>query len=429
MSPDQKMRLSLNLRGIGFHAGAWRHPQSTPERVYDIGYYTDIARIAERGKFDAVFLADSPNARTGSQPAISWPLDPFAVLSGIATATERIGLIGTLSTSYSDPYDLARRVGALDLLSGGRAGVNLVTSAGDAIARNFGFAQHYEHADRYRRAEELCDVILALWAAAPHGVSIKGERFSVEGALNLPPSPQGRPVIVQAGASEDGRNFAGRAAEMVFAASSDIATGQALYRDLKQRTVQAGRRPQDIAIMPGVMPFIGSTEAEARRFYNELEELIDDNGASLGRLGAELGLDLSIYDPEGPIPVEDFPAPADHKGGVTRLLRLKTWAVESGLNLRRFAQLVYRSLGVIHWEPVGTPEQIADELELWFRAGTADGFNLLVPQQTVQLSLFVDEVVPILQRRGLFRHDYETETFAGHLGLSRAKEEPLRRTG
>lgn len=421
MPQHRQLHLGLNLRGIGFHGAAWRHPDSTPERIYDIDYYVEIARIAERGKFDAIFLADVLGAFAGDarshQNVVAWPLDPFSILSGVAAATSHIGLIGTLSTTYNDPYDLARRVGALDLLSGGRAAVNLVTSAGDSVARNFGYDRHAEHADRYNRAHELATLINALWDSTPGPLEYHGERFEVTGSLGLEPSPQGRPVIVQAGASEQGLSFAGAFAEAVFAASSDIPTGVKLYDELKRRTVAAGRPRTDINVLPGVVPYLGSTEAEARRVYDELEELLVDEGA-VAKLGQELGIDLTSYDPDGPVPVASFPAVEGYNGSVSRLVRLRTWAVETQLSLRRFAQLVYRNLGVIHWTPVGTPEQIADELETWFRAGAADGFNILVPQHLGQLEIFVDHVVPILQARGLFREEYTSTTLRGHLGLT-----------
>ncbi|MEU0479089.1 LLM class flavin-dependent oxidoreductase [Streptosporangium sp. NPDC006013] len=421
MSDQRHMRINLNLRGVGFHTAAWRHPDSTPHRVHDLDYYVELVQAAERGLFDSVFLADMmtfPQSGSG-QNELAWPLDPFTMLAGVAPHTEHIGLIGTLSTTYNDPYAVARKVAALDQLSGGRAGVNLVTSTGDAVARQFGWDRHTEHELRYERAGEFITVLNALWDAAGEPVEHHGNHFDVAGALDIAGSPQGRPVIVQAGASESGRALAGRFAEAVFAGSSDIPAGALLYDDLKARVVAGGRPSTDLAVLPGVVPYVGSTEAEARRVYGELEELILDDGGNIARLGQELGLDLSAADPEGPVPVDDFPAVEGYQGGVTRLVRLRAWALEEGVSLRRFANTVYRSLGVIHWTPVGTPEQIADELEAWFRGGAADGFNVLVPQHTRQLDAFVDQVIPVLQRRGLFRTEYATTTLRDHLGITR----------
>jgi N-acetyl-S-(2-succino)cysteine monooxygenase len=420
MGNDRKMHINLNLRGVGFHTAAWRHPDSTPGRIYDLDYYVQLIRTAERGLFDAVFLADvmSFHEAGDGQNELGWPLDPLVMLSGVAPYTERVGLIATMSTTYNDPYAVARRIAALDQLSGGRAGVNLVTSRGDQIARNFGRDKHTEHALRYQRAEEFIAVLNALWDAPGEHIEHHGAHFDVSGALDIARSPQGRPVIVQAGASEEGRTLAGKFAEAVYAGSSDIPTGIALREDLKSRAVASGRLASDIAVLPGVVPFVGSTEAEARQFYNELEDLVIDDGGNIGRLGKELGIDLSAADPDGPVPVDQFPSVEGYNEGVTRLVRLRTWATESGFSLRRFANTVYRSLGVIHWTPVGAPEQIADELEAWFRAGTGDGFNVLIPQHPRGLEAFVDHVIPVLQKRGLFRTDYETQTLRDHFGIS-----------
>jgi N-acetyl-S-(2-succino)cysteine monooxygenase len=405
------MHLNLNLREVGFHRAGWRHPSSTPDRVLDADYFADIAQTAERGLFDAVFLADSPVVFGNREPLVQ-SLEPVAQLSALAARTSHIGLIGTVTTTYHEPYEVAERFAALDRLSGGRAGINVVTSAGDRIAQNFGHATHPEPELRYERATEFVDTLYALWA----GERFENGRFRVAATPPWVPSPQGRPVIVQAGASPAGRHMAATHAEAVYTGSSTIPNGIEFLRDVKARAVALGRSRDSIKILPGIVPYVGGTEAEAKALEAELEELARLEEDPIARLGVELGADLSRFDPDAPLPFDELP---ERKAGTSRTIRLRTWTEQENLSLRQLAEVLVRSLGVIHWTVAGTGEQIADELEAWYRAGAADGFNVLVPLHPRGVRDFVDQVVPVLQRRGLFRTEYAGTTLRDHFGLAR----------
>lgn len=394
------MHLNLNLRGIGFHRAAWRHSTAQPTEVSTLPYYTRLVQAAERGKLDAVFLADSPRIYSDREP-LAMSNEPLTLLAALAAQTSHIGLIGTVSTTYNDPYDVALRFASLDHLSGGRAGMNFVTSSGDDIARNFGFDSHPDFERRYERASEFVDEVLKLWS----------------GGLPIPVSPQGFPVLVQAGASDRGRDMAALRAEAVYTGSSTIPNGREFYDDVIRRAQQFGRSRNGIKILPGVVPYIGSTEAEGEALEAELEELAVKNVDIIGRLEDELGVSFSTYDPDGPFPLEAFPDYTQFKGGQSRLNRLRTWVVQEDLSVRELAAKVEKGLGVVHWTIAGTAEQVADELEEWFRAGVADGFNILVPLHPKGTEDFVDQVVPILQQRGLFRTEYEGTTLRDHFGL------------
>lgn len=397
---SRRMHLNLNLRGTGFHRAAWRHPTAQPTEVSTLPYYTRLVQAAERGKLDAVFLADSPRIYSDREP-LAMSNEPVTLLAALAAQTSHIGLIGTVSTTYNDPYDVALRFASLDHLSGGRAGMNFVTSSGDDIARNFGFDSHPDFERRYERASEFVDEVLRLWS----------------GGLPIPVSPQGFPVLVQAGASDRGRDMAALRAEAVYTGSSTIANGREFYDDVVRRAQQFGRSRNGIKILPGVVPYIGSTEAEGKALEAELEELAVKNVDIIGRLESELGVNFSAYDPDGPFPLEAFPDYTQFKGGQSRLNRLRTWVVQENLSIRELAAKVEKGLGVVHWTIAGTAERVADELEEWFRAGVADGFNILVPLHPKGTEDFVDQVVPILQHRGLFRTEYEGTTLRDHFGL------------
>jgi alkanesulfonate monooxygenase SsuD/methylene tetrahydromethanopterin reductase-like flavin-dependent oxidoreductase (luciferase family) len=405
------MHLNLNLRGVGFHRAGWRHPSAEPERILDVDFFTDLVQTAERGKLDAVFFADTP-AVFGNREPLAMPLEPLTLLAALAARTARIGLIGTVSTTYHEPYEVAERFASLDLLSGGRAGVNVVTSAGDHVARNFGHDAHPEPERRYERASEFVDALYALWAGEP--LELAGPRFAARGAPPWTPSPQGRPVIVQAGASPSGRHMAATHAEAVYTGSSTIPNGLEFRHDVRARAAALGRSPDGVKILPGIVPYVGATETEAKALEAELEELAIRHEDPIARLARELDADLSRFDPDVPLPFDELP---ERRAGTSRTIRLRTWTEQENLSLRQLAVTLERSLGVIHWVVAGTAEQIADELEAWYRAGAADGFNVLVPLHPRGTRDFVEQVVPELQRRGLFRTEYEGSTLRQHFGL------------
>jgi FMN-dependent oxidoreductase (nitrilotriacetate monooxygenase family) len=425
------LHLNAFLMGVGHHEAAWRHPRTDASRVTDVRHFTELARIAERGLLDSVFFADGlyvgPNARHNIQAVF----EPITLLSAIATATEHIGLIATASTSYHEPFNLARVFASLDHISGGRAGWNIVTSASDAEARNFNRSGAASHAERYDRAAEFVDVALKLWDSWEPGALVldpasgvfadtdkvrpiahTGVHFSVQGPLNTPRIPQGRPLLVQAGSSPDGRAFAARYAEAVFTAQQTLAEAQEFYTALKGATVAAGRDPDQIKILPGIVPIIGSTEAEATRLAGEFEDLIVTDYA-LAQLSQFLTVDLSGHPLDGPLPV----LPGEHtiEAHQSRFKLIVDLARREKLTIRQI--LVRLGGGRGHRVVAGTPQHLADELELWFRSGAADGFNVMPPYLPGGLTDFVDHVVPELQRRGLFRTEYTARTLRGHYGL------------
>ncbi|PRH78124.1 LLM class flavin-dependent oxidoreductase, partial [Streptomyces solincola] len=388
---------------------------------------------AERGKLDSVFLADglalwgqvAHNALGG--------FEPLTLLSAIAVATERIGLIATVSTTFNEPFHTARKFASLDHISGGRAGWNIVTSGTVQEARNFGFDEHLEHALRYERAREFVEVATGLWdsweddavvldrAAGIYAdprkvrpIGHQGVHFGVQGPLNVPRSPQGHPLLVQAGSSEDGREFAARYAEAVFTAQQTLADGQAFYKDLKSRLARHGRREDDVRVLPGIAPVIGSTEAEARALEQELTDLqVPEYG--LAQLSGMLGVDLTGLPLDGPLP--DLPEERDINGNKSRFTLVAELARREGLTLRQLIARLGGGRG--HRVVVGTPEQIADRIQEWFTQGAADGFNIMPPYLPGGLEHFVDQVVPILQERGLFRTEYTGRTLRDHYGLPR----------
>jgi FMN-dependent oxidoreductase (nitrilotriacetate monooxygenase family) len=425
------LHLNAFLMGVGHHEAAWRHPRTDAAHVTDVRHFIQVAQIAERGLLDSVFFADGlyvgPNARHNIQAVF----EPITLLSAIATATEHIGLIATASTSYHEPFNLARVFASLDHISGGRAGWNIVTSASDAEARNFNRVGAASHADRYDRAAEFVDVALKLWdswepdalvldAASGvfadtdkvHPIAHVGEYFRVQGPLNTPRIPQGRPLLVQAGSSPDGRAFAARFAEAVFTAQQTLAEGQEFYSALKDATLAAGRDPDQIKILPGIVPIIGSTEAEAARLAGEFEELIVTDYA-VAQLSQFLTVDLSGHPLDGPLP--ELPGEHTIEAHQSRFKLIVDLARRDALTIRQI--LLRLGGGRGHRVVAGTPVQIADQLELWFRSGAADGFNVMPPFLPGGLADFVDHVVPELQRRGLFRTEYTARTLRGHYGL------------
>jgi FMN-dependent oxidoreductase (nitrilotriacetate monooxygenase family) len=427
--------LIFNLfnNGTGHHEAAWRLPGSYPLANLDVEYFERLAQLAESVMFDSVFLADHVSLDAPARRP-SGRIDPLTLLTAVARATTRIGLIATASTSYNDPFNLARRFASLDLISGGRAAWNIVTTPGDASARNFGLESQPSHLERYQRADEFVSVAQKLWdsweddavVADPaagvwadeskiHAIDHRGRFFSVRGPLNLPRSPQGHPVLVQAGSSEDGKDFAARHAEAVFTAQHTLADGQAFYADLKRRVKLAGRDPDGVKILPGIVPVIGSTEAEALELDASLDRLIlAESGRD--RLARQLALDPAQLPLDEPLP--DLPTENHHiEGDKSRYTLIVELARREKLTVR---QLVGRlGSGRGHRTFPGTPEQVADTIEEWAREGAADGFNIMPATLPSGFELFVEHVVPILRSRGLLRTEYEGTTLREHYGLPR----------
>ncbi|XKH52555.1 LLM class flavin-dependent oxidoreductase [Citricoccus nitrophenolicus] len=423
---SRQMSIGMNILGLGGHAAARQYGEVPATATTDVEYFTDIAKISERGTLDAVFLADGP-AFQGDPAQPTGKLDPIVLLTAVAAATERIGVIATASTSYNHPYNLARRISSLDHVSGGRAAWNAVTTAGDAAARNFGQDGAAFHSDRYRRADEFVEVVTRLWGSwepdaveradgtrdLVHPVEHRGEFFSVEGAGTLPLTPQGRPVIVQAGSSEGGRNLGAKHADAIFTTQTTLEDGVAFSRDMKRRAAGFGRDPESLKIMPGLSTVIGSTEEEAHRKADELDSHLSLD-QELGLIAGRLGIDARELDLDRPLPWEKFLEPSDS-------VRTSHGFLEAQLNLARKENLTPRQLTRRirsgHRLAVGTPEQIAATLTEWFLAGVGDGFNIMPDTFPSGAEIFVDHVVPELRRRGVFRHEYEATTLRGHLGL------------
>lgn len=434
MSRRPLLHLNAFLMGVGHHEAAWRLPESDPFAHMNVEHYKHLAQVAERGKLDSLFLADSPVLwnSVGRRPAGA--LEPTVLLAALAGATRHIGLIATASTTYNEPYNLARRFGSLDHLSGGRAGWNIVTTAGTDAARNFNLDELPSHADRYARAAEFVEVSLKLWdswdddaALGDKDVGLWGDDrkvhpprhvgryFKVEGALNLPRCPQGRPLLVQAGSSDDGKEFAARYAEAVFTAQQTLEDGQAFYLDLKARARALGRDPDTIKILPGIVPVIGATETEALAKEAELDRLIRPEFAKQ-QLAQTLRVRAEDLDLDSELP-RDLPSEDAIEGAKSRYTLVVTLARRERLTVRQLIGRLGGGRG--HRTFAGTPGQVADAIQHWSDQGAADGFNIMPPVLPSSLEAFVEHVVPILQRRGLFRTDYEGTTLRDHYGLTR----------
>ena len=444
-SPRQ-IKLGAFLMQTGHHIAAWRHPDAQADAPVNFRHYAELARRAEAAKFDAIFLADSVGVRNTdlaslSRTARSDHFEPLTLLSALAAVTERIGLIATVSTTYNEPYHVARKFASLDHISGGRSGWNLVTSSGQGEAQNFNLDEHVEHARRYARAAEFHDVVLGLWdsweddaflrdkhsgqyfdPAKLHPLRHRGEHFSVRGPLNVSRSPQGRPVVVQAGASPAGRDLAARTAEVIFVAHQTFDEAQAFYRDIKGRAVEYGRDPDDIKIMPGIFPVICRTQAVAEEKFARLQDLIHPV------VGVQLlsnmigGFDLSGYPVDGPLP--DIP---ETNGGKSRQQLLIDLARRDNLTIRQLYLRIAGARG--HQQVVGTPQSVADQLQQWFEEDGADGFNIMSPWLPGGLDDFIELALPELRRRGLFRSEYEGATLRQHLGLARPPHRALASAG
>ncbi|MFF4437015.1 LLM class flavin-dependent oxidoreductase [Streptomyces sp. NPDC001621] len=437
----RQLHLNAFLMNTGHHEASWRLPESDPYAHTDLAHYVHLARIAERGAFDSLFLADGPQLWNNLAQRPAGALEPLTLLTALAAATEHIGLIATASTSYNSPYNLARRFASLDIISGGRAGWNIVTTAGAEAARNFGLDAEPAHAERYARAAEFLDVSLKLWdsweddaivadkAAGVWGDDGKihpprhrGTYFSVAGALNVPRSPQGYPLLVQAGSSEDGKAFAARYAEAVFTAQQTLADAQTFYADLKSRTAQAGRDPEHIKVLPGIVPVLGSTEAEARAAERLLEDhIVYDHGVD--RLESLLQLEPGSLELDAPLPA-DLPPESAVEGAKSRYTLVVELARRERLTVRQLIGRLGGGRG--HRTFAGTPEQVADEIETWFTQGAADGFNIMPAVLPSGLDAFVEHVVPLLRARGLLRTGYgPRRTLRERYGLPRPANQYL----
>ncbi|GAB3732651.1 LLM class flavin-dependent oxidoreductase [Nocardiopsis nanhaiensis] len=428
---DRQMHINLFIFGCGHHKAAWRHSDSPAERVGDITYFEELARTAERGRLDAVFFADG-HAAGNVAGGPWWFLEPLTALSAMSRATSRIGLVSTVSSTFYTPFHAARLLASLDHISGGRIGWNVVTSMFDTEARNHGYEQMPAHQERYERAEEFVQAVLGLWDSwsdkAIHydrggvfadpdlvrPINHQGQHFQVDGPLNVPRPVQGNPVLFQAGSSEQGRTLASRRAEAIYSVAYDLPSAQAYYSDVKARIRRAGRDPRSVGIMPGLVTYVGSTEQEARAKQRELDELLPTE-ESLQQLGLFTEQDCGDWELDAPVPdlppLEEFTGPKGRYETILRIISSEQPTVR---------QLLGRlAAGGGHCTMVGTPEQIADRMTEWYENGGADGFNLMPPSLPGGIEDFVDHVVPVLQKRGLFRRDYESDTLRGHLGLDR----------
>ena len=434
MSTSRQLRLGAFMRPVSIHTGAWRYPGAFPDANFNFSHIKRFAQTLERGKFDAFFMADHLavlnmpiEALKRSHTVTSF--EPFTLLSALAGATERIGLVATASTTFDAPYHVARRFASLDHISGGRAGWNIVTTSNPDAALNFGLDDHMEHDERYRRAREFYDVVTGLWDSFAddafvrdvesgiyfdpgkmHVLNHKGKYYSVRGPLNIARPVQGWPVIVQAGASEAGRQLAAETAEAVFTAQNNLADGRRFYADVKGRMEKLGRPRDHMKILPGALVVGGDTVEEAREKRAKVDSLVNYANA-IGSLSIALGHDASKFDPDAPLP--DIPETNASKSGRERTIAL---AQREGLTVRQLAQRLGGYAGLAF---VGTPATIADEMEEWLVKDGSDGFNIMFPYLPQGLDDFVDKVVPELQRRGLFRREYEGKTLRENLGLPR----------
>lgn len=426
----RQLHLNLFIHGCGHHAAAWRHPNSPVERLGDAGYFERLAQSAERAKLDAVFFADGQY--TGSvEDGPKWFLEPITLLSALARATEKIGLITTVSSTFQTPFNAARMLSSLDHISGGRIAWNVVTSMYDMEARNHGYESMPDHGWRYQRAAEFIEAAQKLWdswsdralvldragkyaeSAEVNPINHHGEHFLVDGPLTIPRSPQGYPVLFQAGSSEQGRDTAAKYAEAIYAVAYDLPAAQAYYRDVKQR-VRATGRGVDVPIMPGLVTYVASTHEEALRKQRELDELLPSE-ASLRQLSLFINQDCLDWELDAPIPVlpplEEFAGPKGRYGTILRIIEAEQPTLR---------QLLGRlAAGGGHCTMVGTPEAIADKMEHWFCNEGADGFNLMPPALPDSFDDFAEQVIPILQKRGIFRREYTGNTLREHLGLKR----------
>ena len=434
MTAPRQLHLGAFMRPVGIHTAWWRYPGGYPDANFNFQHLKRFAQTLERGCFDAFFMADHlallnmPMAALKRSATVT-SFDPLTLLPALAVVTEHIGLIATASTTFNEPYHIARKFASLDHISGGRAGWNLVTTSNPEAALNFGLEEHVEHGERYRRAREFFDVVTGLWDSWAddafiadvesgvffdperlHVLNHKGEFFSVRGPLNVGRPIQGWPVIVQAGASEAGRQIAAETAEMIFGSSRTLADAQEFYTDVKGRMEKVGRSPDHLKILPGALVIVGETLADARAKKAKLDSLVHPD-SGIPNLSMRLGTDASKFDLDAPLP--EIPETNASKSGRESLIAL---ARRENLTVGQLAQLVGGYGGL---QMVGTPASIADQMEEWLVSRGCDGFNVMFPYVPGGLDDFVDLVVPELQRRGIFRREYEGRTLRENLGLPR----------
>ncbi|WP_347559099.1 LLM class flavin-dependent oxidoreductase [Robbsia sp. KACC 23696] len=430
------MRLGVSLRYLGYHTAAWRHPDVPADGALQFDYFLRSARAAEAAKLDMLFFADGLGIRANDEPAGSLcrdmrnaELEPLTLLAALGACTSRIGLVATASTTYNEPFHIARKYASIDHISGGRGGWNVVTSWSEQEAWNFSRDAHLGYAERYERADEFVDVVTKLWSSWEPDAFIRdkesgvfydadklhvphhaGKHFKVRGPLNSARTPQGRPIIVQAGASEAGLELAARHADVVYSNAHELEKAQVFYADLKARLPNHGRSPDDLLIMPGITPYIGRTREEAQAKFDALQALIDPL-SGLAMLYGNFG-DLSKYDVDGPMP--DL---SDHEGSHVKSIatNLLNVAKEKNLTIRQLYQMVAAGFGVRY--VIGTAADIADDMQQWFEAGAADGFNFCPAVNPQGVDDIAELLVPELQKRGLFRTEYESSTLRGNLGL------------
>jgi len=431
----RQMHLNLFIHSRGHHEASWRHPAASPLSLFDIRYYQELSQKAEAGLFDSIFFADQLALQDDIAHGPRTGLEPLTVLSALAVSTRRIGLISTASTTYTEPFNLARQFASLDHISRGRIGWNIVTSWSALSAHNYGGTGLLSHAERYARAEEFMTVVQGLWDswaddallddrvsgryAKPERIrplNHEGAYYQVAGPLNLPRCPQGRPVFVQAGSSDQGRGFAARYAEAIFTAQLEKRTAQDFYADLKSRVVAAGRGVDQALILPGLSPLIASSEAEAQRLSEELGELANPEAGRQRLSGRFGGYDFSHLPLDKPLEPEDFPDPSTVEAARSRTEVILAFVRREKPTLRQLLAMLAGARG--HYTLAGTPEQVADLMVDWFNDGAADGFNVMPPVLPAMLEVFIAEVIPLLQRRGLFRTAYEGETLRAHYGLA-----------
>ena len=424
----RQMHLGVFVLGTGNHQAGWRYEGAFTSHM-ELPAMEEIARIAERGKFDLLFISDSMVMEPTDHPSFMCRFEPTTLISVLSQHTTHIGLGATVSTSFSEPFNVARVFGSIDHLSGGRAAWNVVTSSNTKAALNFNMDEHLDHELRYARAEEFVDVVRGLWDCWEEGAIVadkatgrfidsekvrpldhKGRFFKVKGPINMARSPQGHPVIIQAGGSPAGLELAARTADVVFSVVQELEPAKKAYADLKGRMAKFGRAPQEISVLPGVMPIIGASEAEARDKLALLQSWITPTNA-LTLVASRIGYDVSGHDLDGPVP-----PPPPFQGSRTFTSVLYERAKREGMTLRDLYNLTAAARG--HWVVCGTPRMIADTLQEWFEGGAADGFNILPPYFPGGFADFIDLVVPELQRRGLFRQKYDGRTLRDHFGLA-----------
>jgi FMN-dependent oxidoreductase (nitrilotriacetate monooxygenase family) len=439
MGDKRKLHLGAFMRPVSIHTASWRYPGGFPDANFNFAHYKRFVQTLERGRFDAFFMADHlavlnmPIAALQRSATVS-SFDPLTLLPALSMVTEHLGLMATASTTYNDPYHVARKFASLDHISGGRAGWNVVTSANPHEAMNFGLEEHMDHDERYKRAAEFFDVVTGLWdswaddafirdvdsgiyfdAEKMHVLDHKGEYLSVRGPLNIERPIQGWPVIVQAGASDAGRQFAAERSELIFASSNNLADGQAYYADVKKRAAGAGRDADLLTVLPGCFVVIGDTEAEARAKKTKLDSLVHAE-SSLATLSVLLGTDVSGMELD-----ELLPEIPETNASQSSRQKLVAMSEKQNMTVRELAQYVGGCYGTL--EMIGTATQVADMMEEWFESGGCDGFNIMFPYLPDGMDEFVDQVVPELQRRDLFRREYEGKTLRENLGLPRPENQ------